>query len=996
MKKSNILDTIYFLREKAEQNKLVIFVGAGVSRNVPDMLSWSELVTEMAKSIGYTKCDICIHRKECKEKCEKCAEKENCVNKCLTAHDFSPDDYLKIPQYVFNENSKNYNEVLRRCVSDKSIPDAPLSDAIFEINPAHIITTNYDKLLEASANEFRRQYEVVVVDRDLLEASKSKYIIKMHGDILQPDTIVLKEQDYLEYSQKHVLIELFIKALLADHTILFLGYSLNDYNVKLIISWINYLRSQNKAIDRYRKIGYIVLDEEALGRETEQYFRKNNIGVLNIHELSLVENIPPLLSHIKGKRLYSFLRIIKDPSLEGGMFSKMSMNKAVEFAQSHRLCDYSLLLKLLNVSNYVKRDSTLCVYDDSQYSRLISYLEKGDNKEILYRLLLNCGISTIYSYNNREMCYSIDLSDNDQLIADPFYSAYLKNDYAKLLVLCDAEKRDFIKSAFYRQFATGYLGIEDLHSKVVFDNLSEDDKISFLHNQAFIEAINGYRFNSEKPSQYINNIASTRERAVYQPYLDLFEGNTSKRIEMLDTLAKLKENIQKSTTSFFSNGAIGELFKIKNLAYIQYYFYFMNHLLMQGFNDLPKFLRPYIEAMICANSDLLERESNASGFNVQYEKYEITQLDFDIISKFISIKDLYSVIKTEKISGFKTSPENVVHLVSCFINLANSIVISKTFGHHSSSLITLANLAQLLELLEVCEKEKMLLGDTLGKLFSNKDFNLLFWNTSCPDYRICTKVFSSLTDQLPRRKNVSCIKSIVKSPEFFSYLVNTEFDAARNILGFFIGDDSAEEVKTTIYSLIDQEENFNKKVLLIRCFYKTLPEDNKVKEYKGYLSKHFSELNVQAMYDLIFNNWITLSQEGSESLISTVLKLYRERRDDVRMYPDPLETKLECIYILHITGKLEDISALEEMCVDYPHLRFLLHPDTFDYKQIDFSNYMWANFARRKEYEDFFVAHKEHLIPLVQDHLRKGEATETEKKLLYGVLLDKNELWKKY
>ncbi len=111
-----------------------------------------------------------------------------------------------------------------------------------------------------SKNVFREQYQVIVSDKDLLNADKSKYIIKMHGD-LSTHNIVLKEQDYLDYSQNHVLMELFIKSLLTDHIVLFLGYSLNDYNIKLIISWLNYMRSQNGALEENRKVGYIVLDQ---------------------------------------------------------------------------------------------------------------------------------------------------------------------------------------------------------------------------------------------------------------------------------------------------------------------------------------------------------------------------------------------------------------------------------------------------------------------------------------------------------------------------------------------------------------------------------------------------------------------------------------------------------------------------------------------------------------------------------------------------------------
>lgn len=221
MGNDELLNYISMFREKAEQGKLVIFVGAGVSCNVDGMPSWNALIQNMAKAIDYSRCDTCRHRLE------------SCENTCLLKDDFSTDELLKVPQHVFNKDQELYYRIL-----NESIPavtaDAPLSSAIFDINPAHIITTNYDQLLESSKNIFCEQYQVIVYDKDLLNADKGKYIIKMHGDLSDASSIVLKEQDYLDYSQKHVLIELFIKSLLTDHIVLFLGYSLNDYNIKLI------------------------------------------------------------------------------------------------------------------------------------------------------------------------------------------------------------------------------------------------------------------------------------------------------------------------------------------------------------------------------------------------------------------------------------------------------------------------------------------------------------------------------------------------------------------------------------------------------------------------------------------------------------------------------------------------------------------------------------------------------------------------------------------
>ena len=195
MSNNELLNYISMFREKAEQGKLVIFVGAGVSCNVDGMPSWNTLIQNMAKAINYSRCSSCRHKAE------------KCKSTCFLKDDFSTDEFLKIPQYVFNKNQELYDRVLAESISAVTA-DAPLSSAILDINPAHIITTNYDQLLESSKNIFCDQYQVIVYDKDLLNADKGKYIIKMHGDISESSSIVLKEQDYLDYSQKHVLMRI--------------------------------------------------------------------------------------------------------------------------------------------------------------------------------------------------------------------------------------------------------------------------------------------------------------------------------------------------------------------------------------------------------------------------------------------------------------------------------------------------------------------------------------------------------------------------------------------------------------------------------------------------------------------------------------------------------------------------------------------------------------------------------------------------------------------
>lgn len=57
--------------------------------------------------------------------------------------------------------------------------------------------------------------------------------------ILDSTIFVFKEDDYLQYSQNFPLVENYIKGIFSTCTIVFLGYSYSDYDLKQIVSWIS-------------------------------------------------------------------------------------------------------------------------------------------------------------------------------------------------------------------------------------------------------------------------------------------------------------------------------------------------------------------------------------------------------------------------------------------------------------------------------------------------------------------------------------------------------------------------------------------------------------------------------------------------------------------------------------------------------------------------------------------------------------------------------------
>jgi hypothetical protein len=91
---------------------------------------------------------------------------------------------------------------------------------LFDLNPIHIVTVNYDNLIEQASEVRNQQYYVIKQDKDLPYASYSRFIIKMHGD-LQTGNIVLTEDDYLNYESNFPLIETYVKSLFASKLIIF-------------------------------------------------------------------------------------------------------------------------------------------------------------------------------------------------------------------------------------------------------------------------------------------------------------------------------------------------------------------------------------------------------------------------------------------------------------------------------------------------------------------------------------------------------------------------------------------------------------------------------------------------------------------------------------------------------------------------------------------------------------------------------------------------------
>ena len=156
----------------------------------------------------------------------------------------------------------------------------------------NIITTNYDSLFESVYGSGK--LNVIFSDNHTpyIDAKKVN-LFKIHGDLSNPDSIIITESDYNNFFSKDTeqnTIWSVIKGIIATKSILFIGYGLEDTNIQVIFNKIRNKIGENgkecyfvapnisttKSIKLNKaKIHPISLTGEKLFEELIEYLKKN-------------------------------------------------------------------------------------------------------------------------------------------------------------------------------------------------------------------------------------------------------------------------------------------------------------------------------------------------------------------------------------------------------------------------------------------------------------------------------------------------------------------------------------------------------------------------------------------------------------------------------------------------------------------------------------------------------------------------------------------------
>lgn len=273
------LANIKRIQDALHNGRLVLFVGAGVSKNsgVP---MWGELIEKMKSELP-----------------------ESLRNE---------KDDLKLAQlYKDSRGEKEYLEMVMKTLCHNKVIPNPIHKELLALNPVHIVTTNYDDLIEQEIRNEYKQFTVVRGDKDMPNMTYPNALIKMHGDYTLGN-IVLAENDYYNYPRTFALTRAFVQSLFASKLILFVGFSFADINLKMILNDV-----KNILEERMQPVYMLSLNKP--DEVTQKYFENKGINILYLEDyeertlLSYVKEIGEehKIKDSYGRKLYRYLKIIE-------------------------------------------------------------------------------------------------------------------------------------------------------------------------------------------------------------------------------------------------------------------------------------------------------------------------------------------------------------------------------------------------------------------------------------------------------------------------------------------------------------------------------------------------------------------------------------------------------------------------------------------------------------------------------------------------------------
>lgn len=862
---------IRFLAEELEKGKLVVFVGAGVSKN-SGLPEWEELIKDYADYRGIK--------------------------------EFTSKQFLTIPEEVFERyGSLKYYEIAEKRFLGKYVPNS-IHRILKKMKLTYIITTNYDTLIEDEI----KNLQIVSKDEDLPYTNSNRMLIKMHGDF-ENKNIVLKKSNYDNYEKNFQLISTLVKGLFTTNTVLFIGYSYSDTNVQQIMNWIKEILKE-----KTRKAFLVEFtNEDNKEEENGEQINKISLKLLNDNnDEVLYESKKERFNNNYEKTLTKFLSNIYNEK---------------EKVKQEKIFEIYINLNYLTEHNWKKLNKYSEIRIDEDWKRILYTRLEFKDIEKYEEMLFKSRIKKILQRINRnEKEILIPFSEKGIIPKRKEQKNILEEkievEEKFLKIICDYDYKNFQNLVEeYKEnnninkyvIVYGYLFFKKINKakETIKSMIKEKENVNSKNEKLvwdnFILSIIEF-MEITHAEENLNKTFESIEESLEDKYFEYFKYETElfneifkySTLEALNKeMNKLFDKVRKGKSTSYVMGTPPS-YKAIILSRDLFYFCSLNGIFGNSFSDYSEFMKKYIEILLMSytNKNIEVKNQMFKNRNL-IEEFEY--FDFFMMLE-LSYSDLKKLFNEYEIKDLKCEKEIFDKLIVLLKNILDWII--ENDNEFMEKIDTLESILLIISKLNLIETQFEKLVDII---LNDKNSNVFFENNYALDVAdnfivIIYKNFKNL------------------NKEFFDKILEKIFliDRKRideNLLDHITYYFNKKEMPKI--SKNDKIKNFiNKNNLKIKCYFLRIIDEIYFEELKNEILKEIKDtLNIEVYSFLLNQKFIDFIPETEDKIIKELDRIFQKKDTDINnliSYTSEKEKILDFLLVSGLNNKLP-ISFIEKL-----------------------------------------------------------------------------------
>lgn len=233
----------------------------------------------------------------------------------LVARELPNYEYLGNPiealsSYEYKYKRVSLIEFMRKVFRLSEVQPGDAHKLLAECFGGIICTTNFDTLLEDAFKSSQIGCVPVIGEDSLPIANPEEVaIIKVHGDFYHPDRMVITEDDYDLFIEKNPLLCTYVSSLFISKTILLIGYSLDDSDLRQLLKIVH------NRLGRLSRPTYCI--QVGANDHTIERFRRRGIDVINLPkpaQKSYAQVLSELFKELKAHKMQEDDRLTSSSS----------------------------------------------------------------------------------------------------------------------------------------------------------------------------------------------------------------------------------------------------------------------------------------------------------------------------------------------------------------------------------------------------------------------------------------------------------------------------------------------------------------------------------------------------------------------------------------------------------------------------------------------------------------------------------------------------------